>query len=210
MRLSDIEENAQVLLLFIDLPYHKFKEISIVGNILLLLEVIGRRNESFLVDFQKEINQVLISLECLHQKFKKWKDCLKELWGICELFYFLAEELHKFVLDEVTMIEGGVLGEELLVEVGHQDHTVVFDWRWELCYVLGSFNNFVEVIQSCFSLCHLLVSIIFAWIFLWQHLLWLDPCYHLIITFYLLFNILHNHYNPFLQTSYQSNSQSIR
>ena len=117
VRLPYIEENAQVLFLFIDFPDHKFEEVGIIGNVFFLLEVISRRDESLLIDLQEKINQILISLERLHQKLEKREDCLEELRGTCELFYFLAEELHKFELDEVTDIGKEVLGEELLVYV---------------------------------------------------------------------------------------------
>lgn len=79
VRLSYVEENTEVFLLFVDLPDHKFQEISIIRYILFFLEVVGRRDKSLLIDFQKEINQVLIPLESLHQELKKREDCLEEL-----------------------------------------------------------------------------------------------------------------------------------
>lgn len=79
VRLSNVEENTEVFLLFVDLPDHKFQEICIIRYILFFLEVVSRRDESLLIDLQKEINQVLIPLESLHQELKKREDCLEEL-----------------------------------------------------------------------------------------------------------------------------------
>lgn len=79
VRFSDVEENTKVLLLFIDLPDHKFQEICIIGDIFFFLEVVSRRNESLLIDLQKEINKIFISLERLHQELKKREDCFEEL-----------------------------------------------------------------------------------------------------------------------------------
>lgn len=79
VRLSNVEENTKIFLLFVDLPDHKFQEICVISYILFFLEVVSRRDESLLIDLEKEINQVLIPLESLHQELKKREDCLEEL-----------------------------------------------------------------------------------------------------------------------------------
>jgi hypothetical protein len=118
VRLLLIEEDREVLLLFVDLPHHELEEGLVVRNVVFLLEIVSLRDKALLVDLYEKVDQVLILFESLQQALEQQEDRLQQRRAVLELLHLLAQQLHQPLLHEETSMNRSLPCVGLLVYVG--------------------------------------------------------------------------------------------